>query len=105
MLITLSHRTVICQSVTEVELTDVVPLGVVSYRFNLNFFKQRGYWILDHMTLLVSSGCHCMKGIGLEIYSLIRPSYHYRNQFVTQYITYFNVWGVLSKTVVFIVNS
>ena len=34
MLITLSHCTVICQSVAEVQLT---PLGAVSHRFNFNF--------------------------------------------------------------------
>ena len=27
---------------------------------------------------------------------------YYRDQFVTQYITYLNVWGVLSKIIVFI---
>ena len=34
MLITLSRRTAIYQSVAEVKLTDVVPLGAVSHRFN-----------------------------------------------------------------------
>ena len=38
MLITLSRRTAICQSVAEVQLTGVVPLGAVSHRFNLIFF-------------------------------------------------------------------
>ena len=33
MLITLSRRTVICQSVAEVQLTGVAPLGAVSHRF------------------------------------------------------------------------
>ena len=35
MLITLSRRTAICQSVAEVQLTGEVPLGAVSHRFNL----------------------------------------------------------------------
>ena len=34
MLITLSRRTVICQSAAEVNLAGVAPLGAVSYRFN-----------------------------------------------------------------------
>ena len=34
MLITLSRRTAICQSVAEVWLTGVVPLGAVIQRFN-----------------------------------------------------------------------
>ena len=34
MLITLSRRTAICQSVAEVELTGVTPLRAVSHRFN-----------------------------------------------------------------------
>ena len=38
MLITLSRRTAICQSVVEVQLTGVAPLGAVSQIFN--FFKQ-----------------------------------------------------------------
>ena len=38
MLITLSRRTVICQSDAEVQLTGVAPLGAGSHRFN--FFKQ-----------------------------------------------------------------
>ena len=36
MLITLSRRTAICQSVTEVYLTGVALLGAVSHRFNFN---------------------------------------------------------------------
>ena len=38
MLITLSRRTAICQSVAEVQLTGVAPLGAVSHRFN--FFNN-----------------------------------------------------------------
>ena len=34
MLITLSRRTAICQSVAEVQLTGVAPLVAVSHRFN-----------------------------------------------------------------------
>ena len=34
MLIPLSRRTAICQSVSEVQLTGVVPLRAVSQRFN-----------------------------------------------------------------------
>ena len=37
MLITLSRRTAICQSVAEISLTGVAPLGAVSHRFNLIF--------------------------------------------------------------------
>ena len=37
MLITLSRRSAICQSVAEVYLTGVASLGAVSHRFN--FFK------------------------------------------------------------------
>ena len=39
MLITLSRRTTICQSVAEVYMSGVVPLGAVSHRFNYNIFK------------------------------------------------------------------
>ena len=39
MLITLSRRTAISQSVAEVWLTGVAPLGAVSHRFNLIFFN------------------------------------------------------------------
>ena len=39
MLITLYRRTAICQSVSEVYLTGVAPLGAVSHRFNLIFLK------------------------------------------------------------------
>ena len=38
MVITLSRRTSICQSVAEVYLTGVTPLGAVSHRFNLLLF-------------------------------------------------------------------
>ena len=41
MLITLSHHAAICQSVAEVQLTSVAPLGAVSHRFN--FFKNKIY--------------------------------------------------------------
>ena len=34
MLITLSRRTAICQSVAEIKLNGVAPLGAVSNRFN-----------------------------------------------------------------------
>ena len=37
MLITLSRRTAICQSVAEVYLNGVAPLGAVSHRFNFLF--------------------------------------------------------------------
>ena len=42
MLITLSRRTAICQSVAEVQLTGVAPLGAVSHRFNFLIFKPTG---------------------------------------------------------------
>ena len=35
MLITLSRRTAICQSVSEVQLTGVTAFGAVSHRFNI----------------------------------------------------------------------
>ena len=38
MIITLSLHAVICLSVTEVLLTGMTPLGVVSHRFNFNSF-------------------------------------------------------------------
>ena len=41
MLITLSRRTAICQSVSEVYLTSVVPLGAVSHRFNFDFNRNK----------------------------------------------------------------
>ena len=37
MLITLSRRAANCQSVAEVSLTGVAPLGAVSHRFKFNF--------------------------------------------------------------------
>ena len=40
MLITLSRRTAICQSVAEVYLTGVAPLGAVSHRFNFNYVSE-----------------------------------------------------------------
>jgi len=39
MLITLSRRTAISQSVAEVSLTGVAPLGAVSLRFNFNLTR------------------------------------------------------------------
>ena len=49
MLITLSRRTAICQSVSEVKLTDVAPLGAVSHRFNyfLNLIIHDRVEIID----------------------------------------------------------
>ena len=42
MLITLTRRTVICQSVAEVKLTGVAPLGAVSHiLFNFNIYLCR----------------------------------------------------------------
>ena len=38
MLITLSRRAAICQSVAEVELIAVAPLGAVSHRFDFDFW-------------------------------------------------------------------
>ena len=35
MLITLAVGAAICQSVSEVKLTDLAPLGAVTYRFNI----------------------------------------------------------------------
>ena len=42
MLITLSRHTAICQSIAEVELTGVAPLGALSQRFNFNLSS----WII-----------------------------------------------------------
>ena len=39
MLITLSSRAAICQSVVEVYLNGVAPLGAVSHMFNLNYWR------------------------------------------------------------------
>ena len=45
MLITLSRRAAICQSVAQVYLTGVAPLGAVSHRFNfLKFFYCANIW-------------------------------------------------------------
>ena len=38
MVITLFRRAAICQSVAEVQLTDVAPLGAVSQRFNFFYY-------------------------------------------------------------------
>ena len=43
MLITLSRRTAVCQSVAEVQLTGVVPLGAVIHRLNFNFLSSDEY--------------------------------------------------------------
>ena len=40
MLITLSYRTPICQSVAEVQLTGVDPFGAVSHKFNFISFHS-----------------------------------------------------------------
>ena len=40
MLITLSRRVAICQSVAEDQLTGVAPLGAVSHRFNLILMRS-----------------------------------------------------------------
>ena len=44
MLITLSRRTAVCQSVSEEWLTGVAPLGTVSYRFNFNLIGLENSW-------------------------------------------------------------
>ena len=41
-----TRRTVICQSVAEVQLTDVAPLGGVSHRFNSLNLKPTGKRLL-----------------------------------------------------------
>ena len=58
MLITLSRRVAICQSVAEVQLTGVTPLGAVSHRFNFFiipsktgkalFISKRNYRNMTH---------------------------------------------------------
>ena len=50
MLITLSRRTAICQSVAEVQLTGVAPLGAVSHRFN--FFNLIIIIIITIITII-----------------------------------------------------
>ena len=47
MLITVSHRTVICQSVEEVQVTGMVTLGAVNHRFN-SIETLRGTWRYGH---------------------------------------------------------
>ena len=44
MLITLSRRTAICQSVAEVQLTGVAPLGAVSHRYTS--YQADGFFFL-----------------------------------------------------------
>ena len=59
MLITLSRRTAICQSVSEVSLTGVAPLGAERHRFNfLKFnlmfmliFKDKAYLLYRSLQL------------------------------------------------------
>jgi hypothetical protein len=41
MLIILSRRTAICQSVAEVYLTSVAPLGALSHRFDLIGYSHK----------------------------------------------------------------
>ena len=41
MLITLSRRAAICQSVAEVQLTGLAPLGAVSHRLRLYYSKPQ----------------------------------------------------------------
>ena len=48
MLITLSRRTAICQSVAEVELTGVAPLGAVGHRINLILIIISNNSLLDY---------------------------------------------------------
>ena len=55
MLITLSCRTVICQSVAEVKLTGVAPNGAVSHRFLVYSQDKRGLTvILEDLSVVVS---------------------------------------------------
>ena len=49
MPIILSCRAAICQSVAEVYLTVVAPLGAVGHRFNFRFFKSP----LNHFEIVV----------------------------------------------------
>ena len=44
MLITLSRRTAVCQSVAEVELTGVAHLGAVSHRFYYYYYCYYYYY-------------------------------------------------------------
>ena len=48
MLITLSRRTAICESVAEVYLTGVAPLEAVSNRFNFNLIVLMGWSLLPN---------------------------------------------------------
>jgi hypothetical protein len=60
MLITLSCRPAICQSVAEVYLTGVAPLGAVSHRFNFNIYFTKANWI-DHILTR-----NCLRHGGIE---------------------------------------
>ena len=56
MLITLSRRTAICQSVAEVQLTGVAPLGAVSHRFIIIFIIAFGkHAAFDPLSKLTST--------------------------------------------------
>ena len=48
MLITLSRRAAICQSLAEVQLTGLAPLGAVSHRFNFFLYETRHSAIYGH---------------------------------------------------------
>ena len=63
MLITLSRRTAICQSVAEVKLTGVAPLGAVSYIFNFNLIEGLTYT------------CENFKEIGVSVNYLLNSKY------------------------------
>ena len=72
MLIRLSRRAAICQSVAEVQLTGVAPLGAVSHRFNffnysitykqmLHFKQQKERRHQEENTKYVSRGAQLIK--------------------------------------------
>jgi hypothetical protein len=65
MLITLSYRTAICQSVAEVKLTGVGPFGAVSHRFNfISFYSKRR---IIHIKLKIELNLQLLRRIPIII--------------------------------------
>ena len=56
MLITLSRRAAICQSVAEVSMTGVAPRGAVSHRLNINLYLHVFYILFFILTISVVYG-------------------------------------------------
>ena len=72
MLITLSRRNAICQSVAKVQLTGVAPLGAVSHRFN--FFKIKfNYYSLQMLGVGYSFPIHFLHSTLVLFIILYQP--------------------------------